>query len=61
LKDVVDNEEVSENGDGDEGLVEEEVGKGIENVNNITYKCLYSYNGIYFKLQRTYTSSKSNI
>jgi hypothetical protein len=53
LEDVVDNEEVSENGEGEEGLVEEEAGKGIENVNNITYKCLYSYNGIYFNLQRT--------
>jgi hypothetical protein len=29
-------------GDGDEVLVEDEVDKGMEKVNNITYKCVYA-------------------
>ena len=37
-----DDEDGSENEEGDEELVVEDVDKGMEKVNNITYKCVYA-------------------
>ena len=44
----------SENEEGDEELVVEEVDKGIEKVNNITYKCVYALSVESFSFSNEY-------